>query len=133
MAIREGTMKVVKRLMAIENMDKSRGDLLHCAAQREPSTDTVEIIDILITEGAQVSAYEYDNDNASRFMYGFPLRTALHIACERRNIFAIEALLRHGADPRQPKKQGDQLVPPSPIDMVDEDSEIRALLSKYSE
>lgn len=128
-AIREGTMKVVKKLLELDIMDTSRGDLLHCAIQREESADTAELIDRLILEkNAQVDAYEYDNDIAGQWRYGFPLRTPLHIACEIMNITAAKALLRHGANARQLKKQCNDLVPPTPLELATDKPDLQALL-----
>jgi len=65
-AIREGTMKVVNKLLSLDTIDTSLGNLLHCAVQREESADTVELIDRLILEkNVEISAYEFDNDVAS--------------------------------------------------------------------
>jgi ankyrin repeat protein len=127
-AVREGTMKVVKKLLGLGKMDTSRGDLLHCCVQREESEDTTELIDRLVAEGAQVGAYEFDNDIAARFRYGYPLRTPLHIACKMGNILAAKALLRHGADVNQPKKQCNNLVPPTPLQLTVDKLDLRALL-----
>lgn len=128
-AIREGTMKVVNKLLRLDTMDTSKGDLLHCSVQREESADTVKLIDRLISEEkAQVGAYEFDNDTASKLRYGFPLRTALHIACEVENISAAEALLRHGANIHQLKKQCNRFVSPTPLQLAtDKSKELQAL------
>jgi ankyrin repeat protein len=128
-AIREGTMKVVKKLLELDIMDTSQGDLLHCSVQREESADTAELIDKLILEKkAQVGAYEYDNDIAGQWMRDFSLRTALHIACETENITAAKALLRHGADAHQIKKQCDGFVPPTPLQLATDKPDLQALL-----
>jgi len=128
-------MEVVKKLLSLPAMDKSKGDLLHCAVQREESADTVEIIDRLVSEGiAQLGAYEFDNDTARRLRYGFALPTALHVACDEDNISAAEALLRHGADIHQLKKQFDRFVSPTPLELAaDKSKELQALFSAYAE
>jgi len=129
LAIRGGTMKVVKRLFNLDIMDTSRGDLLHCAVQREESEDTVELIDKLVLEKrAQVNAYDFDNDIAYQMRYGYPLSTALHVACEMENILAVKALLRHGARADQLTKQCEDLVPPTPLELANGKPVLRSLL-----
>lgn len=61
-------------------------------------------------------------------MYGFILRTALHIACKIDKVSAAKALLRHSADTCQPKKQCNQFVPPTPLKFVSDRSELLELL-----
>lgn len=134
LALREGTMKVVKKLLALDTIDTSCGDLLHCVAQREPSTDIPSLVDVLVTENhAQIDAYEFDNEVARQRTYGFPLGTALHVACENENIPAIQALLHHGANPHQLQKQCDRLVEPTPLQMVCGNADLEALMSRYSQ
>lgn len=74
-------MKAVETLIA-SGADVSRDDLLHSAAQGEPSSDTEELIDILIREGTPVDTYECDNEVVRVIRYGFKLGTALHTACD---------------------------------------------------
>lgn len=128
-AIREGTMKVVKKLLELDMMDTSRGDLLHCSVQREASSDTAELIDrMILKKNAQVDAYEYDNDIAGQWRYGFPLGTPLHIPCEMTNITAVEALFRHGANAHQLKKQCNDFVPPTPLELATDKPDLLELL-----
>lgn len=126
-AIREGTMKVVKRLIAV-GTDASRGSLLPCASEKEPSDDTKSLIDMLICNGARVDTYEYDG---VILRYGYKWGTALHTACEERNFLAAEALLEHGADPLCPMKQAEKLLPPTPLELVSTVPHLRALLERY--
>lgn len=116
-AIREGTMSVVKRLIAAGS-DVTRGDLLHCVARREPSEDIYELVDMLVEAGTPVDTYQWDNESARRLRYGFPQGTALHRACEEGNYPAADALLRHGADPHRLKKKEERLCPPSPLEIT---------------
>ena len=122
-------MNVVNRLFDLDIMDTSRGDLLHCAVQREESEDTIELIDKLVLgKGAQVDAYEFDNDIAYQMRYGYRLGTALHVACEMENIVAVKALLRYGARVDQLMKQCDELVQPTPLELASDKPALRAVL-----
>ncbi|KAF2209130.1 hypothetical protein CERZMDRAFT_87109 [Cercospora zeae-maydis SCOH1-5] len=129
-AVREGTMKVIKKLIAI-GADVSRGDLLHSAAQREPSSDTEELIDILVRAGTPVDTYEFDNEVARVLRYGFKLGTALHTACDEQNLLAADALLKHGADPYRLMKQCENLVPPTPFQLATRTPRMRDVLERH--
>ncbi|KXT05960.1 hypothetical protein AC578_320 [Pseudocercospora eumusae] len=129
-AIREGTMKVIRRLLGA-GTDVSRGDLLHCASRRESSKDTYELIVMLIQKGVAVDSYQWENEKAKMMRYGYPQGTALHIACKEGNFPAAQALLEYGADPRRLKKRCGSLVPPSPFDVTTPHSPMRSLLERH--
>ncbi|KXS96576.1 hypothetical protein AC578_11120 [Pseudocercospora eumusae] len=133
-AIREGTMSVVKRLIAAGS-NVTRGDLLHCVSRREPSEDIYELVTMLIDSGTPIDTYQWDNETAKCLRYGFPQGTALHRACEEGNYPAVDALLRHGADPHRLKKKQERLCPPSPLEITNMRPHlgIRRLLEKHSQ
>ncbi|EME46947.1 hypothetical protein DOTSEDRAFT_149481 [Dothistroma septosporum NZE10] len=132
-AIREGTMNVVKRLIATGS-DVTRGDLLHCASRREPSEDIYDLVPMLVEAGTPIDTYQWDNERAKSLRYGFPQGTALHRACEEGNYPAADALLRHGADPHRLKKKKEHLCPPSPLEITKTRPrpKMRRLLETYS-
>ncbi|KAF2774510.1 ankyrin [Teratosphaeria nubilosa] len=129
-AIREGTMKTVKLLLA-SGADIIRGDLLHCACLREPSEDTHELIAMLIQSGVPVDTYQWDNETARMMRYGYPQRTALHVACKQQNYPAARTLLEFGANPHCLQKKGERYGPPSPYDLTTPGSTMRNLPEDY--
>ncbi|KAH9807843.1 Ankyrin repeat protein, partial [Teratosphaeria destructans] len=129
-AIRQGTMKTVKMLLA-SGADVTRGDLLHCACQREQSEDTYQLIAMLVQKGAPIESYQWDNDRARMLRYGFPQRTALHTACKQDKYVAAKALLEFGANPRRLQKTEEHYGEPSPYDLTKPGSDMRVLLEEY--
>ncbi|KAF2214446.1 hypothetical protein CERZMDRAFT_83143 [Cercospora zeae-maydis SCOH1-5] len=131
-AIREGTMNVVKRLIAA-GADVTKGDVLHCTARREPSEDIYDLVTMLVKGGALVDTYQWDNKRGRQMRLGYPQGTALHNACKEGNYPAAAALLAYGADPHCLKKRGERLGPPSPVEITRPQTEMRKLLESYAQ
>ncbi len=79
--------------------DAKKGNLLHCAVERQAGQDTAEIIELLIARGVPVDEVEFEQPSAQQLRWGFSRGTALHKACYLGNSEATSALLEHGADP----------------------------------
>lgn len=114
-AIYEGDMDVVRFLFA-QGTDITRGDLLHCAAQRENQSEGAELVEYLAREGADVNAYRFNNNVALRWRGLKRLPTPLHTACERRNIPVARALLRQGAGPHRVMLEAGEPTQPTPLE-----------------
>lgn len=112
MAITIGSIDVVHFLFT-QATDWTRGDLLHCAAQRGNQDEGAELVDRLVERGADVNAHRYNNPVAFRWRGMFKNPTPLHIACMGKNIPVVRALLRNGADPHMKMLQAGSLTPPT--------------------
>lgn len=99
-AIAHGDIAIVHLLLA-ESADVTWGNLLHSAVEREDQIEGAEIIEILARKGADVNAIRHDNPIALPFKISSLLPTPLYLACEKENIPAARALLKHGADPKK--------------------------------
>jgi ankyrin repeat protein len=96
-AIVHGNIDVVHYLLA-QQEDVNRGDLLHCAAERENQDEGAMLVKELVEMGAKVDAHRYLHDDALKFRYFSRLGTPLHTACYEKNLLVAKALLDHGAN-----------------------------------
>lgn len=122
----------MKRLLDA-GTDVFRGDLHHAAACRECSPDVTLIINLLVEQGVPLDTYEFDNPVARPLRYGYKSAALLHVACEKRNYYAAQAFLMHGADPHCLMRKGEQLVPPTPLEIALGDSVLTQIFRKYIE
>lgn len=132
-AIAHGSMDVVRLLLA-QGTDVTDGDVVHCAAQRQPHLEGAELVEELVKRGADVNAYRYLNPVASGWRIMSTLLTPLHVACKERNIPVAETLLKHGADPDRKLLSAGTPAEPTPFDTALEtkDQGLINLLQAYS-
>lgn len=91
------SMEVI-RLLFSWGADISKGQLLHNATKREKQ-DVLELIDLLLSLGANVDAIEFKNDKQSWWdNHRTGLGTPLHRAAARGDSAVVEHLLARGAD-----------------------------------
>ena len=129
-AIAYGNIDVVHFLLN-HGTDLSRGDLVHCAAQRISEVEGAFLIDILAQNGADMNAHRYNNDSALRWRALSKSGTPLHIACKRQSVLVARTLLKYGADPHQKMLEAQELVSPTPYEMA-MDSNDEDLMSLFA-
>lgn len=101
-AVADGSLATIRKLLDAGG-NATEGNLLHRAAER---TDvSADIIDLLVSRGAQVEAIEFQNPLACRLRHPLTRGTALHVACRVGNVEAVSALLRHGASPTSTRRR----------------------------
>ncbi|KAI9674974.1 MAG: hypothetical protein M1817_001380 [Caeruleum heppii] len=94
-----GSLDAVRFLFERGGGSVEHGQLLHTAARRD-KPDRVELLDLLLGEGAPINAIEYENCPAVyRAECWRGLGTALHNAAGRGHLDAVNFLLSRGADP----------------------------------
>lgn len=116
-AIAYGNMDVIQHLLN-RGTDLSRGDLVHCAAQRTNEVEAASLIEVLARKGVDVNTYRYNNNTAFRWRVFFRSSTALHIACKRRSVLIARTLLECGADPDRKMLEAQKPVPPTPYELA---------------
>ena len=116
-AIVHGNMDVVHFLLAQEE-DINRGDLLHCAAQRENQHEGAMLVEELVEMGAEIDAHRYLHEDAIRFRYFSLLGTPLHTSCHEMNFPIAKALLDHGANPRCKMLLQSEETGPTPLELA---------------
>jgi len=65
-AIVHGSIDVVHFLL-VQEEDINRGDLLHCAAQRENQDEGAMLVKELVEMGAKIDAHRYLHEDALKF------------------------------------------------------------------
>lgn len=118
-AISCGSIDVVNLLLA-RHADTSRGNLLHCAAERVDHEEGSVIARILIERGADVNAYRYNNPIALRLRGMSRLPTPLHVACYEQNVPVGKVLIKHGADPNLHMLEAGIPCPPTALEAARE-------------
>jgi len=116
-AIVVGSMEVVDFLLAKED-DVTRGDLLHCAAERTDQNEGAALALELLQRGADVNAHRYNNTVALRQRYLSKLETPLHTACFHKNAAVAKILLDHGANLHSHMLQQFKEVGPTPFEVA---------------
>lgn len=128
-AVRDGSISTVRKLLDAGG-DATEGNLLHCAVERDH--DSADIIDLLVSRGAQVDAIVYRNPLACTLRHHLTRGTALHEACWLGNVGAVSALLRHGASPTSTRRRYHEEERTTPIDVARKEGNdvILALLNR---
>ncbi|KAK5162831.1 uncharacterized protein LTR77_011157 [Saxophila tyrrhenica] len=116
-AVRDGAKRSIQMLFDAGG-DANIGNLLHCAVERRAGQDTAEIIELLISRGAPVDGFEFEQPSAQQLRWGFSRGTALHKACYLGNSEATSALLEHGADPYCNRRYYDEEEQCTPLDVA---------------
>ena len=88
-AIASSSITVVDFLL-MQETDYTRGDLLHCAAQRANQREGAELVERLVQRGANVNAHRYDNPVAFqwRAMFKAPTPSTSRV---RKGTFSLRA------------------------------------------
>lgn len=116
-AIAYSNMDVIQHLLN-RGTDLSRGDLVHCAAQRMNEVEAASLIEALAHKRVDVNTYRYNNSTAFRWRAFFQSGAPLHIACKRRSVLISRTLLECSADPYQKMLEAQELVPPTPYELA---------------
>lgn len=99
-AVYSASVAVVKLLFQ-HGGDVSKGQLLHHAVKREaPTSDVLEILQLLLERGAPINEIKYQNHPPSRReRWFFGLGTPLSQAADLGRADIVSFLLENGADP----------------------------------
>jgi ankyrin repeat protein len=116
-AILDGSMEVVQFLLAQEE-DVNRGDLLHCAAERENQDEGAMLVKELVKRGANIDTHRYLHDDAIKYRYQSKLGTPLHTACYEMNFPVAKALLDHGANLHCKMLLESEAIDPTPLEIA---------------
>ncbi|KAJ5399233.1 hypothetical protein N7465_009722, partial [Penicillium sp. CMV-2018d] len=94
-AVEHAALPIVSLLLN-RGGDVTKGQVLHHAVARD--SDAMEVLKLLIAQGAPINGIMYQNHQPSWDMYFFMGETPLHKAVFFRKIDVIHYLLREGAD-----------------------------------
>ena len=95
-AVEDAPLPVIE-LMLSRGGDVRRGQLLHHAVER--GGENIAVLELLITNGANINATMYEGHYPSLALYCFmDLGTPLHRAAELGKADVVRYLLSHGAD-----------------------------------
>ncbi|KGO70384.1 hypothetical protein PITC_014970 [Penicillium italicum] len=95
-AVEHASLPIVNLLLN-RGGDVTKGQVLHHAVARD--SDAVEVLKLLIDQGAPINGIMYQDHQPSWDMYFFMGETPLHKAVFLRKIDVIHYLLEEGADP----------------------------------
>lgn len=116
-AITTGSMDVVRFLLEHEH-DVTRGNLLHCAAQRKNQAEGATLAQELLHRGADANAHRYNNDIALRKRHLSKLPTPLHVTSWEGNLLVAQVLLRYGGNPHLEMLEATKNVPPTAMSIA---------------
>lgn len=95
LAVESGPISVIQ-LMLRHGGDVQKGQLLHHAIDRQ--ADNLEVLKILIEEGALVNAHACDDYPSWALFFFMGLETPLHKAAELGKVDVVRYLISQGAD-----------------------------------
>jgi len=95
LAVESAPLSVI-RLILSRGGDIRKGQLLHHAIERQ--SETIEVLKLLIEEGAPVNATMYEDYPSLALFFFMGIGTPLHKACELDKADVIRYLISQGAD-----------------------------------
>lgn len=114
-AVQAGSVGTIRRLLQA-GADAQLGDVLHYAVEREG--DELEVIGLLLAEGAPLDAVQFSHPIARRLRHSLLRGTPLHKACLLGKHEIVKALLFYGANPNSTRMRGSQTERTTPFDIA---------------